>query len=107
MSHTAAVDAHVSGLVAPAIKEWLADRIDEAELKRRKATARAQAEAGHGPLDKLNRAAAAWSAAVDARVAYDRGRGAVVAAEDAAEAALEALLDQPAPVEGAAGPSGV
>jgi hypothetical protein len=104
---TSAVDARVRELTQPAFKELLAKRIDGAELERRVDVARKQAETEHGPLGKLNRAAAAWSAAVEARVAAE-------ATEDAAEAALEEALREleagggsGGASSGGAGPSGV
>ena len=63
----------------------MADQFDAAELDKRKAAARAKATAEHAPLNALERASAAYMAAVEARRQ-------AAAAEDAAEATLEALL---------------
>ena len=87
----AAVDARVQELLKPVFEEYTKDKIDEAELKRRKAAAREEAAAGHAPLTKLDQAFADYDAAMKAG--------------DAAEAKLEAAL---AELErGQAGPSGV
>ena len=82
---TAAVDKRVRELAQPAMDEYFADRIDAAELDRRKAAARAKATAEHTPLTELERASAAYTQAVSASRAAE-------AAEDAAEAKLEAVL---------------
>ena len=89
---TAAVDGRYRELLQPAIEAFASDEIDEAELGKRKKAAREQAEAGHGPLGKLNRAAAAWSAAVEVRVAAEAALASTIATEDEAEAALEEAL---------------
>ena len=82
---TAAIDKRVRELVQPALDEYMADQIDEATLKQRKAEARAKATAEHAPLTELERASAAYTQAVSASRAAE-------AAEDAAEAKLEAVL---------------
>ena len=82
---TAAVDKRARELAQPALDEYMADRIDEATLKQRKAEARATATAEHAPLTELERASAAYTQAVSARTKAE-------AAEDAAEAKLEAVL---------------
>ena len=69
----------------PALDDYVADRIDAAELDRRKAEARVKATAEHAPLTELERASAAYTQAVSATRAAE-------AAEDAAEAKLEAVL---------------
>jgi len=66
-------------------KQYMADQFDAAELDKRKAAARAKATAEHVPLNALERASAAYMAAVEARRQ-------AAAAEDAAEATLEAVL---------------
>ena len=95
---TAAVDKRARELIQPAIDQWVADQIDEATLKQRKAEAREKATAEHAQLTELERASAEYTEAVSARTKAE-------AAEDAAEAKLEAVLrglerSQP-------GPSGV
>ena len=82
---TAAVDARVRELTQPAIEQWMADQIDSAELDRRKAEARAKATAEHAPLTELESASSGYMEAVSARTKAE-------AAEDAAEAKLEAVL---------------
>ena len=95
---TAAVDKRARELAQPAWDEYMADQIDEATLKQRKAKAREKATAEHAQLTELERASAEYTEAVSARTKAE-------AAEDAAEAKLEAVLrglerSQP-------GPSGV
>ena len=90
-------------------------QFDAAELDRRKAAARAQAEAEHAPLSKLDKAFSSYTAAVAARVAAEdaaeKAIAAATAAEDAAEAelqaAMKALLPSSSASSGEAGPSGV
>ena len=72
-------------LIQPAFERWVAEEIDEATLKQRKAEARAKATAEHASLTELERASAAYTQAVSARTRAE-------AAEDAAEAKLEAVL---------------
>ena len=95
---TAAVDKRVRELAQPALDEYMADRIDAAELDRRKAEAREKATAEHAPLTELERASAEYTEAVSARTKAE-------AAEDAAEAKLEAVLR--GLERGQPGPSGV
>ena len=70
----------------------MADRIDAAELDRRKAAAREKATAEHAPLTELERASAAYTRAVSARTKAEAALSTSEAAEDAAEAKLEAVL---------------
>ena len=58
---TAAVDKRVRELVQPALDDYVADRIDAAELDRRKAEARVKATAEHAPLTELERASAEYT----------------------------------------------
>ena len=95
---TAAIDKRVRKLAQPALDEYMADRIDAAELDRRKAAARDKATAEHAPLTELERASAEYTEAVSARTKAE-------AAEDAAEAKLEAVLRELE--RGQPGPSGV
>ena len=80
-----AVDKVVLTLTQPAFEQYMADQFDAAELDKRKAEARVKATAEHAPLAELDRASAAYTAAVEARREME-------AAEDAAEATLEAVL---------------
>ena len=80
-----AVDKVVLTLTQPAFEQYMADQFDAAELDKRKAEARTKATAEHAPLTELDRASAAYTAAVEARREME-------AAEDAAEATLEAVL---------------
>jgi len=80
-----AVDKVVLTLTQPAFEQYMADQFDAAELDKRKAEARVKATAEHAPLTELDRASAAYTAAVEARREME-------AAEDAAEATLEAVL---------------
>ena len=95
---TAAVDKRVRELIKPAFEQFAADQIDGAELDRRKAAAREQATAEHAQLTELERASAEYTEAVSARTKAE-------AAEDAAEAKLEAVLRELE--RGQPGPSGV
>ena len=85
-------------LAQSAWDEYIADQIDEATLKQRKAEAREKATAEHAQLTELERASAAYTEAVSARTKAE-------AAEDAAEAKLEAVLR--GLERGQPGPSGV
>ena len=82
---TAAVDKRVRELIQPAFDQWVAEEIAAAELDRRKAEAREKATAEHAQLTELERASAEYTEAVSARTKAE-------AAEDAAEAKLEAVL---------------
>ena len=95
---TAAVDKRARELALSAFDEYMADQIDEATFKQRKAAAREKATAEHAPLTELERASAEYMEAVSARTKAE-------AAEDAAEAKLEAVLR--GLERGQAGPSGV
>ena len=95
---TAAVDKRARELAQPALDEYMADQIDEATLKQRKAAAREKATAEHAQLTELERASAEYTEAVSARTKAE-------AAEDAAEAKLEAVLRELE--RGQPGPSGV
>ena len=89
---TAAVDARVRELTQPAFEQWMADQIDEATLKQRKAEARAKATAEHAPLTELESASSGYMEAVSARTKAEAALANTEAAEDAAEAKLEAVL---------------
>ena len=93
-----AVDARVQEVLKPAFEEYAKDKLDGAELDKRKAAARQQAAAGHAPLTKLDREFADYIAAVEARAQAEM-------AEDAAGAKLEAALAEHE--RGQAGPSSV
>ena len=95
---TAAVDKRARELALSAFDEYMADQIDEATFKQRKAAAREKATAEHAPLTELERASAEYTEAVSARTKAE-------AAEDAAEAKLEAVLR--GLERGQPGPSGV
>ena len=82
---TAAIDKRVRELAQPALDDYMADRIDAAELDRRKAEARVKATAEHAPLTELERASAEYMEAVSARTKAE-------AALSTSEAALEASL---------------
>ena len=90
-----AVDKVVLALTQPAFEQYMADQFDAAELDKRKAEARAKATAEHAPLAELDSASAAYTAAVSARREAE-------AAEDAAEAKLEAVMREV--VQGSPGP---
>ena len=92
----ASIEKRSTELAQAAFAEYMGDKIDEAELGKRKKAAREQATRENEPLGKLDRAFAAYTAAVKARVAAE-------ANEDAAEAALEAAL---APLEAASSKAG-
>ena len=102
---TAAVDKRAWELAQPALQEYMAEKIDEATLKQRKAEAREKATAEHAQLTELERASAEYTEAVSARTKAEAALATSEAAEDAAEAKLQAVLrglerSQP-------GPSGV
>ena len=82
---TAAVDQRVRELAQPALDEYMADRINAAELDRRKTEARQKATAEHVPLTELDRASTGY---MEAEAALRTSE----AAADAAEAKLEAVL---------------
>ena len=78
------VDIRAEVLAQAAFKEFMTDKIDSAELERRKQAAREQAVAEHEALSVLDKAYDVYTAATVARVA------ARVAAEQAFETALKA-----------------
>ena len=82
---TAAVDKRTRELAQPALEKYMAGLIDEATLKRRKAAAREKATVEHARLTELERASAEYTEAVSACTKAE-------AAENAAEAKLEAVL---------------
>jgi hypothetical protein len=92
---TVAVDKVALTLTQAAFEQYMADQFDAAELDKRKAEARAKATAEHAPLAELDSASAAYTAAVSARREAE-------AAEDAAEAKLEAVMREV--VQGSPGP---
>ena len=96
---SAAVYKRVIELIGPAVQEFVADKIDEAELGRRKAAARKTAEAEHAPLSALDAAFGKYTAAVAARVAAEEGVDKAMAAEDAAEAEVQAAVRALLPAE--------
>ena len=71
---TAAVDKRVRELAQSAWDEYIADQIDEATLKQRKAEAREKATAEHAQLTMLERASAEYTEAVSARTRPRRRR---------------------------------
>ena len=101
---SAAVDKRVRELAQPALDAYMADKIDEAELKRRKAAAREKAAAEHKPLATLDAAFAAYTKAVAAREKAYQAYTKAEDAEDAAEAKLAVALRELE--QGQAGPSG-
>ena len=100
-------------LIRPAVADYVVDKIDEAELGRRKAAARAKAESEHAPLSKLDAAFSAYTAAVPvaARVAAEdeaeKAIAAATAAVDVAASELQAAVKTLLPSASEAGPSGV
>ena len=103
-STNVAIKRRMKELAATATDEYLEDRIDEAELKRRKEAARAQATADHQQRTALDQAYDEYTAAGEAREAACRAQAAAADVEEAAEAALYKVLQL---LEaGAAGPSG-
>ena len=106
---TAEVHKRVEELIRPAVADFVVDKIDEVELVRRKAVARAKAESEHAPLSTLDAAYSKYTAAVAARVAAEDEAEKATAAEDAAMAQLQAAVKAlvPSSSSGEAGPSGV
>jgi hypothetical protein len=100
-----AVDAKVRALMQAAYDDYIVDKIDAAELERRKTAARAQATTAHPPLATLENAYTTYTAAVVARVKAEDDVTTALAAEDAAEAAVVKATAVLLPA--AAGPSGV
>ena len=100
-TNCASVDAQYKQLIKPAVDEYLADKIDSAELDRRKAAARAKATGEHPPLKQLDTAFGA----------YKEKMAALAAAEAEAEEAAEAVDAAVRQIEGGqpvgAGPSSV
>ena len=97
-----AVDERALELIKPAVAEFMGDRIDEQELKRRKAQAREQAANEHPPLVRLDEAYADYKHALAARVQAEDTLDATVAAEDAAQAKLEAAMRELLPQQAGA-----
>ena len=102
---TAAVDKRARELALSALDEYMADQIDDATFKQRKAEAREKATAEHAQLTELERASAEYTEAVSARTTAEATLATSEAAEDAAEAKLEAVLR--GLERGPPGPSGV
>ena len=88
--HRSGRQARVRELAQPALDEYVADQIDEATLKQRKAAAREKATAEHAPLTELERASAEYMQAVSARTKAEAALSTSEAAEDAAESKLAA-----------------
>ena len=101
---SAAVDKRVRELAQPAFDDYLADKIDAAELDKRKKAAREKAAAEHKPLATLDAAFAAYTQAVAAREKAYQAYTKAEEAEDAAEAKLAVALRELE--QGQAGPSG-
>ena len=101
----AVVDQRAAAIAQPDFDQYMADQIDEATLKQRKAEARQKATAEHAPLTELERASAEYTEAVSARTKAEAALATSEAAEDAAEAKLEAVLRELE--RGQPGPSGV
>jgi len=89
---TVAVDKRARELALSAFDEYMTDQIDETTFKQRKAAAREKATAEHVPLTELERASAEYTEAVSARTKVEAALAALEAAEDAAEARLEAVM---------------
>ena len=96
------IDKRVKELLRPAFDEYAEDKIDDAELKRRKIKARQDAEKEHQPLTALDTAYAEYEKAVQARVRAEEAVEQAIADEDAAEAKVQAAAAALLP--GAAGP---
>ena len=99
------IKARAFELIKPAVADFMDDKIDEKELKKRKAQARQQAEKEHPPLARLDEAYTGYTQALAAHVRAEDALEAAVAAKDAAQAKLNAALSAVLPA--AAGPSGV
>ena len=93
------VAARARTLMQAHYQEFCDEKIDGAELERRRAAAREQAEKEHPPLSALDKAFAVYTAAAAAEQAAEAKR-------EAAEATLEAAL-RALEKKGEAGPSGV
>ena len=92
-------DTRYKELLRPAMDLFAEDQIDEAELGRRKQAARAQGAAENGDLSELIAKFDAHARAVEARAAAEK-------VEEAAEAALDAVLHRLEAKQNGAGPSG-
>ena len=93
----AVVDQRAAAIAQPDFDQYMADQIDEATLKQRKAEAREKATAEHAQLTELERASAEYTEAVSARTKAEAALATSEAAEDAAEAKLEAVLQPCSP----------
>eukprot|EP00964_Phaeocystis_antarctica_P093377 scaffold60228_cov69-Phaeocystis_antarctica.AAC.2 len=91
-STNGAIKRRMKELAAADYDEFMEDKIDEAELKRRKEAARAQATADHQQRTALDQAFDKYTAAGEAREAACKAQAAAADEEEAAEAALHKVL---------------
>ena len=91
-STNSAIKRRMKELTAADYDEFMEDKIDEAELKKRKEAARAQATADHQQRTALDQAFDKYTAAGEAREAACKAQAAAVDEEEAAEAALYKVL---------------
>ena len=103
------IDKRARVLIESAVGEWMTDKIDDVELKRRKKAAREQAAAEHEALSALDKAYGAYTAATAARLVAEKALETAFKAEDEAankvEEAVQAI--EAAAAGNGAGPSGV
>ena len=91
-STNGAIKRRMKELAAADYDEFMEDKIDEAELKKRKEAARAQATADHQQRTALDKAYDEYTAAGEAREAACKAQAAAADEEEAAEAALYKVL---------------
>ena len=91
-STNGAIKRRMKELAAADYDEFMEDKIDEAELKKRKEAARAQATADHQQRTALDQAFDKYTAAGEAREAACKAQATAVDEEEAAEAALYKVL---------------
>ena len=91
-STNGAIKRRMKELAAADYDEFMEDKIDEAELKKRKEAARAQATADHQQRTALDKAYDEYTAAGEAREAACKAQATAADVEEAAEAALHKVL---------------
>ena len=91
-STNSAIKRRMKELAAADYDEFMEDKIDEAELKRRKEAARVQATADHQQRTALDKAYDEYTAAGEAREAACKAQATAADVEEAAEAALHKVL---------------
>lgn len=89
---SSAVNERVESLIQPALKDFVARKIDLATFGQRQESAREKAETEIAPLSTLNAEFDQYTAALAARVAAQENLDHAIATEDAIEAKLQETL---------------